>query len=168
VHPASDADRHPPVVARLIRALALPVVLGWVALTLLVTFAVPSLERVSREQAVPMSPRDAPSVAAMIRMGQAFGESDSDSTAMVVLESDRPLDDEARDYYARLVTEFRADPEHIQHVQDLWVADSDVIVVPKTHARISTDFIGEIFTRGIYGVMPFQGISLNFAKMSTL
>jgi len=120
VHPASDADRHPPVVARLIRALALPVVLGWVALTLLVTFAVPSLERVSREQAVPMSPRDAPSVAAMIRMGQAFGESDSDSTAMVVLESDRPLDDEARDYYARLVTEFRADPEHIQHVQDLW------------------------------------------------
>mgnify|MGYP001109194318 CR=1 FL=1 len=55
-----------------------------------------------------------------------------------------------------------------QHVQDLWVADSDVIVVPKTHARISTDFIGEIFTRGIYGVMPFQGISLNFAKMSTL
>ncbi len=44
------------------------------------------------------------------------------------------------------------------HVQDLWVADSDVIVVPKTHARISTDFIGEIFTRGIYGVMPFQGI----------
>ncbi|WP_299566007.1 RND family transporter [uncultured Mycolicibacterium sp.] len=120
MHPASDADRHPPVVARLIRALALPVVLGWVALTLLVTFAVPSLERVSREQAVPMSPRDAPSVAAMIRMGQAFGESDSDSTAMVVLESDRPLDDEARDYYARLVTEFRADPEHIQHVQDLW------------------------------------------------
>lgn len=78
-----------------------------------------------------------------------------------------------RDAYWRLVAtqlnlwhEVTTGQHH--HVQDLWVADSDVIVVPKTHARISTDFIGEIFTRGIYGVMPFQGISLNFAKMSTL
>ncbi len=53
-------------------------------------------------------------------------------------------------------------------VEDLWVADSDVVVVPKTNLRIGTDFVGEIFTRGIYGVMPFQGVSMNFAKMSTL
>ncbi len=55
-----------------------------------------------------------------------------------------------------------------QQVQELWLADSDVVVVPKTSLRIGTDFIGEIFTRGIYGVLPFQGMSMNFAKMSTL
>lgn len=78
-----------------------------------------------------------------------------------------------RDAYWRLVaTQINlwhevAKGEHCD-VQDLWVADSDVVVVPKTNLRIGTDFVGEIFTRGIYGVMPFQGVSMNFAKMSTL
>ncbi len=61
------------------------------------------------------------------------------------------------------VTEGRSD-----YVQDLWLADSDVVLVPKTSMRISTDYISEIFTRGIYGVMPFQGVSMNFSKLSTL
>jgi polysaccharide export outer membrane protein len=53
-------------------------------------------------------------------------------------------------------------------VDEIWVADSDVIVVPKTGFLVADEYIEQIFTRGIYGVMPFQGISLNFAKLSTL
>ncbi|PRC55006.1 hypothetical protein C6A85_45860, partial [Mycobacterium sp. ITM-2017-0098] len=67
-----------PLIARSIRALAPVIILGWAALTLLVPFAVPSLEQVGREQSVPMSPKDAPSVQAMSHMGQIFGESHSD------------------------------------------------------------------------------------------
>jgi len=82
--------------ARVIRKLSLLIILAWVALTLIVTFAVPSLEQVGREQSVPMSPRDAPAVEAMARMGKVFKESDSDSMAMIVLEGRQPLGDDAR------------------------------------------------------------------------
>jgi RND superfamily putative drug exporter len=111
--------RRPPAMARAIRTFAPLIILGWIALTLLVTFAVPSLEQVGREQAVPMSPRDAPSVQAMLRMGQVFGESDSDSMAMVVLEGREPLGDEIRPYYHDLVRALRSDPR-VESVQDLW------------------------------------------------
>src|ERR1700744_3429234 len=109
-----------PFTARTIRRLSLLVILAWVALTLIVTFAVPSLERVGQEHSVPLSPKDAPSVQAMMRMGKDFKESDSDSFAMIVLEGQQPLGEDAHAYYAGLVRELRDDPKHVEHVQDLW------------------------------------------------
>jgi RND superfamily putative drug exporter len=109
-----------PFFARAIRWLSVPIILAWVALTLIVTFAVPSLEHVGQKHSVPLAPRDAPAVQAMQRMGQDFKESDSDSFAMVVLEGQQPLGDDAHAYYDKLVRDLRADPKHIEHVQDLW------------------------------------------------
>jgi len=40
--------------------------------------------------------------------------------------------------------------------------------VPKSKILIADDFINMVFTRGIYGVIPMQGITLGFAKLSTL
>ena len=57
---------------------------------------------------------------AMTRMGKDFKESDSDSFAMIVLEGQQPLGDDAHQYYAGLVRELRDDPKHVEHVQDLW------------------------------------------------
>jgi polysaccharide export outer membrane protein len=51
---------------------------------------------------------------------------------------------------------------------EIWLRDSDIVIVPKSPVQLADDFIEMVFTRGIYGVMPFQGISLNFAKHSTL
>ena len=65
-------------------------------------------------------PEDAPSVQAMKRMGQDFQESNSDSSAMIVLEGQQPLGEDAHQYYAGLVRELRNDPAHVEHVQDLW------------------------------------------------
>ena len=84
------------------------------------TLAVPSLEHVGQEHSVPLAPQDAPAVQAMKRMGKDFKESDSDSFAMVVLEGQQPLGDDAHAYYAELVRELRDDPKHVEHVQDLW------------------------------------------------
>ena len=109
-----------PFAARTIRISAPFIILAWAALTLVVTFAVPSLEQVGREHSVPLSPRDAPSVQAMMRIGKVFKESDSDSFAMVILESQQPLGDDAHTYYDALVRQLRNDPKHVQHVQDLW------------------------------------------------
>ncbi|MEZ0364227.1 RND family transporter [Mycobacterium sp. pUA109] len=110
----------PPPIARIIRKLSLVIILAWVALVLIVTLAIPSLERVAQEHSVALSPRDAPSVRAMIRMGKDFKESDSDSFAMIVLEGQQRLGDEAHAYYAGLVRDLRDDPRHVEHVQDLW------------------------------------------------
>ena len=109
-----------PFLARTIRRLSVFIILAWVALTLTVTLAIPSLEHVGEEHSVPLSPQDAPSVQAMKRMGKDFKESDSDSFAMVVLEGQQRLGDDAHTYYAKLVRDLRADPKHVEHVQDLW------------------------------------------------
>ena len=39
---------------------------------------------------------------------------------MIVLESDKPLGDEAHHYYDGLIDKLEADKKHIQHIQDLW------------------------------------------------
>jgi polysaccharide export outer membrane protein len=51
---------------------------------------------------------------------------------------------------------------------ELWLRDSDIVLVPKSAILLADDFIELVFTRGIYGAMPFQGISINFAKLSSL
>ncbi|MCV7235111.1 MMPL/RND family transporter [Mycobacterium branderi] len=116
----STEHTRPSLIARVIHRFSVLVILGWVALTLLVTFAVPSLERVGQQHSVSMSPPDAPSVQAMVRMGKDFQESDSDSFAMIVLEGQQPLGEDAHKYYAELVGKLRDDSKHVQHVQDLW------------------------------------------------
>lgn len=46
---------------------------------------------------------------------------------------------------------------------ELWVNDSDVIVVPKSPILVADDFINLVFTRGIYGVAPYSvGTSFSF------
>jgi len=50
---------------------------------------------------------------------------------------------------------------------EIWLSDSDVIIVPKGPILLADDFIELVFTRGIYGVLPLDA-SINFAKLSTL
>jgi RND superfamily putative drug exporter len=109
-----------PFIARTMRRFSLFIILAWVALVLVVTLAVPSLEQVGQHHSVSLSPPDAPSVQAMKRMGKDFKESDSDSFAMIVLEGQEPLGEDAHNYYAGLVRALRDDPKHVEHVQDLW------------------------------------------------
>jgi RND superfamily putative drug exporter len=110
----------PPFVPRTIHRLAVPIILAWLAIVVLVTTSVPSLEQVATQRQVSLSPKDAPSVQAMERMGAKFKESNSDSFAMLVLESDNRLGDDAHRYYNSLIKQLRADPTHVQHVQDFW------------------------------------------------
>ena len=109
-----------PRIARLIRSLAPLIILAWTALILVLNLAVPSLEEVGRERGLTASSQDAPAMQAMTRMGKVFQESDSDSFATVVLEGQEPLDDDFRAYYDGLIRALKNDPQHVQHVQDLW------------------------------------------------
>src|SRR5882724_1735866 len=107
-------------IARWIRRLAVPIILGWIALIVVLTLTVPTLEKVGEMQAVSMSPKDAPSVAAMMRVGKVFQEFDSDSSAMIVLEGQAPLGPKAHRFYDDMVAKLRADTKHVQHIQDFW------------------------------------------------
>ena len=51
---------------------------------------------------------------------------------------------------------------------EIWLSDSDVIIVPKSAILVADDFINLVFTRGIYGVFPVTGSMLNLFSASTL
>ena len=107
-------------VPRLIRILALPIVLFWIVVAVLVNVIAPQLEVVGELHAAPMAPEDAPSMIAMKRMGANFKEFDSNSTIMIVVEGQKPLGPDAHAYYDEIIRKLRQDPKHIQHIQDFW------------------------------------------------
>ncbi|MDA2890250.1 RND family transporter [Mycolicibacterium sp. BiH015] len=112
--------REPTFPARVIRRLAVPIILMWVLLVVALNLLVPQLEVVAAQNAVSMSPSNAPSMQAMADMGRLFGESESDSIALIVLESAEPLGDDAHAYYDQLIDKLEADPDHIRNIQDTW------------------------------------------------
>src|SRR6476660_8805759 len=116
----------PPLMARTIRRFSLLIILVWLGLIVIANLAsvgwnwaaaIPSLEQVGRQHSVSLMPTDAPSAQALTHMGRVFKESDSDSSAMIVLEGQQPLGDDAHKYYAGLVRELRDDPNHVEHGQ---------------------------------------------------
>ncbi|RFZ13857.1 Membrane transport protein mmpL8 [Mycobacterium marinum] len=112
------ADR--PFVARMIRTLAVPIILFWLAVVVLLSVFVPSLEVVGQERSVSLSPTDAPSVVALNRIGHVFNEGETDSVAMIILEGDKPLGDDAHKFYDGLIRKLRADKKHVLSIQDFW------------------------------------------------
>ena len=116
----SSAGEDRPWFMRTVRTFAAPIIVAWLLLTVAVNVLVPQIESVAREHAITMSPQDAPSMIAAQRIGEEFRESDSDSIAMVVLESDTELGEQDRRYYEHLIDELSADSTHVQHVHDVW------------------------------------------------
>src|SRR6476469_4574684 len=109
-----------PMIPQWIRRFCVPILLGWLARTVLVNVIAPQLEVVGEAHSVSLAPTDAPSMQAMQRVGKDFQEFDSNSSAMIGLESDQPLGDEAHKYYDGLIDKLEADKKHVQHVQDFW------------------------------------------------
>jgi len=119
-HRASNEQTERPFVARTVRRFWVLIIFGWLAITVVVNVCVPSLEQVAKERAVSLSPKDAPSIKAMMRIGEQFKEWNTDSVAMVVLEGERPLGDDAHHYYDNLISQLNADTKHVQHIQNFW------------------------------------------------
>ena len=106
--------------ATLVRKLCIPIAIFWLALAASSNALIPPLEEVGRIHNVAQSSKDSPSLIASKRIGQVFGEYDSDSLVTLVLEGDAPLGAEAHQFADILVAELRADTEHVQHVQYFW------------------------------------------------
>src|SRR4051812_20154343 len=109
-----------PRIPRTIRRLAIPIVLGWIAIIAVLNVVVPQLEVVGQMRSVSMSPEQAPSMIAMKEVGSQFKEFKSNSSVMIVLEGQEPLGDAAHEYYDQVVAKLEADTKHVEHVQDFW------------------------------------------------
>src|ERR1700744_4803626 len=107
-------------IPRFIRAFAVPIILGWIALIALLSMIVPDLDEVGKMRSVSMAPDDAQSVVATKRMGAIFNEYKSNSSVMIVLEGQQPLGDSAHAFYDQIVKKLDADTKHVEHVQDMW------------------------------------------------
>ena len=109
-----------PAIPRLIRTFAVPIILGWIAIIVVLNTVVPQLDIVGQMRSVSMSPDDAQSVIATKHVGEVFGEYKSNSSVMIVLEGQNPLGNEAHAYYDQIVKKLDADTKHVEHVQDFW------------------------------------------------
>ncbi len=118
--PESGSHQKRPVVPHLIRILSVPIILFWIAVSVVVNVVAPQLEVVGEMHAAPMAPYDAPSMIAMKKMGADFQEFNSNSTIMVVIEGQQKLGPDAHAYYDEIIRKLRQDPTHIQHIQDFW------------------------------------------------
>ena len=116
----TTGEQKRPVFPHMLRILAVPIILFWVAVAVIVNVAAPQLEVVGELHSAPMAPEDAPSMRAMKLMGANFKEFNSNSTIMVVIEGQQPLGPDAHDYYNEIIRKLQQDPEHIQHIQDFW------------------------------------------------
>src|ERR1700741_5055423 len=115
----SEAEARP-FVARTIRWLSVPIIIGWLALTVVVNVVAPKLEKVGAAHSVAMTAKDAPSTIAMMRIGKDFRQFDSDTTAMVLLEGQDKLGDEAHRFYDKLIDKLSQDTTHIEHINNFW------------------------------------------------
>lgn len=80
----TDAPTNSMRFAAAIRRLAVPIIFGWFLFAAVVSTTVPTLEAVGKLRAVPMIPDEAPSVVAMTRIGQVFGEFSSHSSVRIM------------------------------------------------------------------------------------
>jgi putative drug exporter of the RND superfamily len=116
----SDHHAARPAVADFIRRFSVPILLLWAGLAAISNIAVPNLEDVARAHNVSLNTPAAPSFKAMKHIGKVFHEFDSDSSAMIVLEGDKPLGDDAHRFYDTLVRKLEQDTKHVEHIQDFW------------------------------------------------
>ncbi|MBW0012302.1 MMPL family transporter [Mycobacterium sp.] len=116
----SDQQARRPALAHFIRRFSVLILLLWAGLAAIANIAVPNLEDVAKAHNVSLNTPDAPSFQAMQRIGKVFHEFDSDSSAMIVIEGDKPLGDAAHRFYDALVRKLESDTKHVEHIQDFW------------------------------------------------
>lgn len=109
-----------PFFAHLLRIFAVPIIIVWIVLTVLVNVLVPQLEVISEEHSAPLAPIDAPSMIASKLVGENFEEYQSNSTVMMVVVGEEELGEAAHHYYDEIVAKLVADTAHVEHAQDFW------------------------------------------------
>jgi RND superfamily putative drug exporter len=140
-----------PLAARVVRTMALPIILFWVLLAVVLGALTPSLDTVADAHSVSLAPQRSPAFQSMMNIGAVFKEFDSDSTAMVVLEGQDKLGDSAHEYYDQIVAKLKADGAHVQFTQDFW---SDPLTAAGSQSPDGKAAYVQVFLEGAQGTTP--------------
>jgi RND superfamily putative drug exporter len=140
-----------PIVPRLIRILAIPIILFWVLVAVALGMVTPPLDTVADEHSVSLSPHNSPAFQSMLNIGAVFKQFDSDSTAMVVLEGQDKLGDSAHQFYSQIVAKLTADHAHVENVQDFW---SDPLTAAGSQSPDGKAAYVQVFLVGAQGTSP--------------
>ncbi len=140
-----------PIVPRLIRILAIPIILFWVLVAVALGMVTPPLDAVADEHSVSLSPQNSPAFQSMLNIGAVFKQFDSDSTAMVVLEGQDKLGDSAHEFYNQIVAKLTADHAHVENVQDFW---SDPLTAAGSQSPDGKAAYVQVFLVGAQGTSP--------------
>jgi RND superfamily putative drug exporter len=139
------------IVARTIRVLSIPIIIGWIVLAALLAVVSPPLDAVADEHSVSMSPKDSVAFQGMMNIGKVFHEFDTDSTAMIVIEGQDKLGDSAHEYYNQILQKLRADHEHVQFAQDFW---GDPLTAAGVQSPDAKAAYVQVFLTGAQGTTP--------------
>lgn len=96
------------------------VVVFWIVAAGAANLAVPQLEQVVKTHSRSFMPPDSPSSVGALQSAALLGETPSNNLNYVVLEGDRPLGHQDREFYQRLIASLRRDTQHVYSVTDLW------------------------------------------------
>jgi RND superfamily putative drug exporter len=135
----------------MIRSLSLPIILLWLLAAVGLGVLSPSLDAVTDKHSVSMSPKGAPAFQAMMNIGHVFKQFDSDSSAMVILEGQDKLGDDAHEFYNRIIGELKADTAHVENVQDFW---SDPLTAAGSQSPDGKAAYVQVFLVGAQGTSP--------------
>lgn len=47
---------------------------------------------------------------------------------------------------------------------EIWLRDGDVVIIPPAPIRLFDNFVRQVFTEGVYGIVPFSGVSINYGN----
>jgi putative drug exporter of the RND superfamily len=106
--------------ARFTSRYAIWIVVVWLVGAGAANLVVPQLEHVVQGHSRSLLPADAPSSVAAAAAAELFGEQHSNNFNFIVLERDRPLNEQDRQFYDELIATLRADSRHVIAVTDLW------------------------------------------------
>lgn len=99
--------------ARFTSRYAIWIVVVWLVGAGAANLVVPQLEHVVQGHSRSFLPADAPSSVAAAAAAELFGEQRSNNFNFIVLERDRPLNEQDRQFYDELIATLRADTRHV-------------------------------------------------------
>ncbi|EGF27506.1 polysaccharide biosynthesis/export family protein [Rhodopirellula baltica] len=47
-------------------------------------------------------------------------------------------------------------------IDEIWLQDGDVVIIPPSPIRLFDRFVSQVFTEGVYGIVPFSGFGFSF------
>jgi RND superfamily putative drug exporter len=124
--------------ARFSSRYAIWIVACWLAGAGIANLAVPRLEQVVNTHSRAFMPADSASSVAARSAAELLGEPPSNNLNYIVLERDRPLGEEDRAFYDRLVKTISADAEHVQSITDLWTDPATSAAAQSADSRAVT------------------------------